>query len=126
MQLFIFQCPGMVLPQVGAWVPNSRKYSRTHVHVLTYTYSRTVHVYTVLHVSCYCFTCLITVLHVSYYCFTRVLLLFYTCPVTVLHVSDLFSVFTLLGALIGALTYGLLGSHLSSLTKPKICFQHKQ
>lgn len=67
MQLFIFQCPGMVLPQVGAWVPNSRKYSRT------------VHVYTVLHVSCYCFTCLITVLHVSYYCFTRVLLLFYTC-----------------------------------------------
>lgn len=43
-----------------------------------------------------------------------------------LHVSDLFSVFTLLGALIGALTYGLLGSHLSSLTKPKICFQHKQ
>lgn len=51
-------CPGMVLPQVGAWVPNS--------------------------------------------------------------------LFTLLGALIGALTYGLLGSHLSSLTKPKICFQHKQ
>lgn len=43
-----------------------------------------------------------------------------------LHVSDLFSVFTLLGALIGALTYGLLGYHLSSLTKPKICFQHKQ
>lgn len=48
------------------------------------------------------------------------------CYHFLLHVSDLFSVFTLLGALIGALTYGLLGSHLSSLTKPKICFQHKQ
>lgn len=114
MQLFIFQCPGMVLPQVGAWVPNSRKYSRTHVHVLTYS-------------ACiYCVARILLLFYVSYYRFTRVLLLFYTCLVTVLHVSDLFSVFTLLGALIGALTYGLLGSHLSSLTKPKICFQHKQ
>ncbi|XP_062613538.1 thiosulfate transporter TsuA-like isoform X1 [Saccostrea cucullata] len=51
-------CPGMVLPQVGAWVPNS--------------------------------------------------------------------VFTLLGALIGALSYGLLGSQLSTVTKPKYCIKHQQ
>lgn len=75
MQLFIFQCPGMVLPQVGAWVPNSRKYSRTHVHVLTYS-------------ACiYCVARILLLFYVSYYRFTRVLLLFYTCLVTVLHVS---------------------------------------
>ncbi|XP_078329397.1 thiosulfate transporter TsuA-like isoform X2 [Crassostrea virginica] len=51
-------CPGMVLPQVGAWVPNSP--------------------------------------------------------------------FTLIGALVGALTYGLLASHIDSVMKPTICFQHKQ
>ncbi|XP_048750778.1 UPF0394 inner membrane protein YeeE-like isoform X2 [Ostrea edulis] len=51
-------CPGMVLPQVGAWVPNS--------------------------------------------------------------------LFTLIGCLIGALSYGLLGTHISRLTKPKICFKHQQ
>lgn len=79
MPLFIFQCPGMVLPQVGAWVPNSRKYSRTRTHVQCMYILCCTYLVTVLRVLLPFYTCLITVLHVSCYCFTRVLLLFYTC-----------------------------------------------